>query len=96
MPTNSPRWIFLAFLLAGVTVSEAASAACLAPREQRALVRSGEVMRPARIGRALDGEVLRLQLCEQGGRLVYQATVLGRNGRVRQRVVDARSGEALR
>lgn len=85
----------LAVAFAETTASDVASAACLAPNEQRALVRSGEVVRPGRVGRAVDGEVLRLRLCEQNGRLVYQVTVLGRNGRVRQRVVDARSGAAL-
>lgn len=76
--------------LAGVAPTVAA-AECLSAQEQRDAVRSGQVVRPGAVGQRL-GEVLQVRLCRSGGSLVWQVTVLGRDGRVVEHVVDAGSG----
>lgn len=89
-------------LLAGVvgaafaSASAAQSAECLTVREHRLAVRSGEVVKPAAINRAVDGEVLQLTLCRHDGRLVYHATVLEPGGRVRNHLIDARNGQVMK
>jgi uncharacterized membrane protein YkoI len=41
------------------------------------------------------GEIIHAQLCEQDGRLVYLLTVLGRDGKVGQAIVDAANGSVI-
>jgi uncharacterized membrane protein YkoI len=71
---------------------ETADAACLSPAEQRDAVQSGAAVRPAAVQGQVQGELLRLELCQEGGRLVYVATVLMPGGQVDRIVFDARSG----
>lgn len=73
-----------------------AQGGCLSRAEQRQAVRSGQVVRPGKVGRTLGGKVLRLKLCRTGAGLVWQMQVLSRDGRVRAHVVDARSGQPIR
>jgi uncharacterized membrane protein YkoI len=85
-----------ALLAAGLVTSPTeARAECLSRRDQRAAVRSGEVVRPGTVGKQL-GEVLQVRLCHAGGGLVWRLTVLGRDGRVVEHVVDAGSGRLRR
>ncbi len=90
---SKAKLLFVASLTAaGLFLSStAATAECLSLREQRAAVRSGEVVRPGTVGPRL-GEVLQVRLCRSGGRLVWEVTVLGRDGRVVDHIVDAGSG----
>ena len=73
-----------------------AQGGCLSQSEQRQAVRSGQAVRPGQIGQKLGGKVLRLSLCERGGGLAWHVTVLQGDGRVVDRVVDARSGQPIR
>lgn len=87
---------------AAVVVSARAPAAagerCLDVREVRAAIRSGEAVRPAAVRASLDetGEVIGLTLCLHDERLVWRAVVLTRNGRVSDRLVNARTGALVR
>lgn len=65
---------------------------CLSRREARQVIRSGVVVRPGRLTRRLGGKVLRLDLCQGGGGLVWVVTLLRGDGRVVDVVVDAQSG----
>lgn len=40
-------------------------------------------------------EVVRAELCERGGRLVYVLTLLPRSGKVTRAVIDAGSGDPI-
>lgn len=71
-----------------------AKAQCLSPGEQRQAVQSGAAVRPASVQGQVNGELLRLDLCNEGGRLVYVATVLN-GGQVSRITFDARSGARL-
>lgn len=60
------------------------------------LAATGETACPlGAVSRSVGGEIVRADLCEQGGRLVYVLSVLS-GGKVTKRVVDAKSGQALR
>lgn len=85
--------LFVAFLAGAELLLSTASAQaqCLSLQEQRAAVRSGQVVRPGMVGQKL-GEVLQVRLCRRGGSLVWEVTVLGRDGRVVEHLVDAGSG----
>ena len=72
-----------------------AEAACLSQSEARAAVSSGEARPLGSIAGAVSGEIVRADLCREGGRLVYVLSVLT-GGRVANMVVDARSGRVLR
>jgi hypothetical protein len=69
---------------------------CLSESQQRDEVRARNVVRPGRLGRRLDGEVLDIRLCRSGGGLVWRATVLRPDGRVVHRTLDARTGRVIR
>ena len=47
------------------------------------------------IRRAITGDVVRAQLCQDGGQWVYRVTVVSTSGSVRTILFDARSGSAL-
>ncbi|WP_018701239.1 PepSY domain-containing protein [Amorphus coralli] len=85
------RTLLLALLLLAAA-PQAAAAACLSPDQQRQAVQSGAAVRPATVQGQVQGELLRLDLCDQGGRLVYVATVLMPGGQVERVTFDARSG----
>ncbi|WP_420392577.1 PepSY domain-containing protein [Acuticoccus sp.] len=88
--------LVLALAMPMLVADGVAQGGCLSAAEQRSAVRAGEAVRPGSIGRRLGGEVLRLNLCRQGGGLAWRVTVLQGDGRVVDRVLDARSGEPLR
>lgn len=90
------RTLLTALALLLVPLADSAAAACLSAQEQRQLIRSGQALRPGQIGRILNGEVIRIQLCEARGALIYQVTVLTGSGQVKRHVVDARNGRVIR
>lgn len=89
----------LSLILASLAAGPAA-ASCLSQGEMREVVASGQVIPPVNATRAAQGavpggEVTRVELCRGGGGFIYQITVLQRDGRVVQVVVDGATG-ALR
>ncbi|MBA5776374.1 PepSY domain-containing protein [Stappia sp. F7233] len=78
-----------------VPLAGGAAAACLSQAEARQAVSSGQARPLGSMAGAAGGEIVRADLCEQGGRLVYVLSVLS-GGRVVQRVLDARSGKVLK
>jgi len=78
-----------------LTVSSPAFANCLSGAEARTAVQSGQAVPLSNVAGGLGGEVVKAQLCRQGGKLVYIVGVLQSNGQVARRVVDARSGRVL-
>lgn len=90
--------LLLAPIGAAMAAESAAQAqgACLSQAAQRRAVSSGEAQRPGRIGKQLGGKVLRLSLCEGNGGLTWRFTILQGDGRVVDRVVDAKSGQPIR
>jgi uncharacterized membrane protein YkoI len=95
------RPLLIAGFLAGLLVVLMAPAIagehgrCLSPDERRAKIASHAVIPLAKAIRAVKvrrAEVVRANLCERGGRLVYLLTVLPRDGRVVRATVDASTG----
>ncbi len=69
--------------------------ACLsAAGIQEALV-AGRALRLADIRRKLKGDIVKADLCQDGGKLAYLVTVLTPEGMVRRVTVDASSGEMM-
>ena len=85
-----------AIVAAAMVFSTAATAECLSGAEARQAVQNGQARSLASVTGGLGGEVVKAQLCRQGGRLVYVIGVLQSNGQVVRRTVDARSGQVLR
>lgn len=98
MNNNRTRFRILLPLLAALLVADAqaAEARCLSPGEAQALVGRGAVQRMSAIARVVGGEIVNAQLCDGGGLLVYQLSVMREGGRVENVVVDATSGQRLR
>jgi uncharacterized membrane protein YkoI len=73
--------------------------ACLSKAEQRAAVASHKAIPLAKAlkarTRGRHGDVVRARLCQDGDRLVYVLTLLGRSGKVITATVDAASGEPV-
>ncbi|WP_349360089.1 hypothetical protein [Stappia sp.] len=90
----NPAALLLALAL-GFGATGPALAECLGAGAARAAVASGEALPLGSIAGRLGGEIVRADLCRQGGRLVYVLSVLV-SGRVSERVVDARTGQILR
>jgi uncharacterized membrane protein YkoI len=74
-------------------------ARCLSPAERRIAIAD---KRAVPLGRALraararaNGDILRARLCDGQPGLVYQLTVLGRDGKVTHATVDAATGQLL-
>ncbi|WMS41707.1 hypothetical protein RDV64_16735 [Acuticoccus sp. MNP-M23] len=82
--------------LSALSAPAGAQAACLNRHDQREAISSGKAIRPAEVRRKISGKVLRLQLCQTAGGLVWQVTTLRLNGRVLAQVLDARSGRKIR
>ena len=72
-----------------------AQAQCLSQSQARQAVQAGEARPLGSIAGRAGGEIVRAELCRQGGQLVYILSVL-EGGRVKERVIDARSGQVLR
>ena len=73
---------------------------CLDKAEQRAAVASHRAIPLALAIRSLHergrrAEVVRADLCQRGGRLVYVLTLLPRSGKVTRAVIDAGSGDPI-
>lgn len=88
----------LACLLVAAAIGLAAvpaQADCLSPQQARSAVAAGEALRLGAIARRVPGDILDAQLCESGGRLVYQLAVMVDGGNVVTIVVDARTGQQL-
>jgi hypothetical protein len=85
--------------LAGSSVCAAAPLLCLSPEERRAAIAGRQAVPLARavssVRRSVPGEVVRAQLCRNGGALVYMLTVLSRNGRVTRATLDAANARLL-
>lgn len=86
--------VVLATVLA-LLAPAAAQAQCLSQSQARQAVQTGEARPLGSIAGSAGGEIVRAELCRQGGRLVYVLSVLD-GGRVKERVIDARSGQVLR
>jgi hypothetical protein len=73
--------------------------ACLDQKERRAANESGKIiplaaaMRSA--GKRIAGSVVRARLCRDADGLVYELTVLARDGRVARLTVDAQKGTVV-
>ncbi|HVV94696.1 MAG TPA: hypothetical protein VHD15_14890 [Hyphomicrobiales bacterium] len=69
---------------------------CVSQRGTIALVQAGRVVRLSAIRseaeRRGNGELINAELCRRGGRLAYQVSVLGENGKVVHMSFDAASG----
>jgi uncharacterized membrane protein YkoI len=90
---------FAAFSLMLVMSSPAPAAdrlRCLSRNEQRAAIADGRAVPLATASRSMPnrapGELVRARLCQEGDHLVYQLTVLPRDGKVRRAIVDASTG----
>ncbi len=68
---------------------------CLAPNAADRALHEGRAERFATIARSLDGEVVRTELCEGAGGLVYRVTLIDARGSVRRLLLDARSGRVV-
>ena len=103
MPVSRPLFVVL---LLGFFVAPAFAAdpppdrACLNKLEQRAAVAAHRAIALADAIRILRergkrSDMVRAQLCQRDGRLVYVLTMLARNGTVTSAAVDATNGELI-
>jgi uncharacterized membrane protein YkoI len=83
-------------LVAAMMMTAPADAACLSQGEARRAVASGEALRLSEVRGVVDGDIVKAELCERRGRLVYRLTVIRGGGAVATVVVDAATGEVLR
>jgi uncharacterized membrane protein YkoI len=96
-----PARLFLTSCLLIVMLAPAIAAEpgrCLSPAERRAKIASHDVIPLAKAIRAVKVrrvEVVRANLCERDGRLVYLLTVLPRDGNVMRATVDAATGAVI-
>jgi uncharacterized membrane protein YkoI len=86
-------------LLALLQSPAAAQDRCLSRAEQRAAIAAGQAITVAAVRRILRqhmaGELVRVRLCRESGRLIYLLTVLSRDGRVHRVTVDAGNGTVI-
>lgn len=82
-------------VLAGGLVALPAHARCLSGGEARQAVQAGQAQPLGAIAGGIGGRIVRAELCERGGRLVYELSVLA-GDQVRRMRIDARSGQPLR
>ena len=93
---NIASWVALGMALSiGMASTAPASAqACLDRREIQEAVSSGQIMSLdavlASAGVGADSEVLNVQVCDQGGALVYIIGVLGPTGQAQNLTLSAR------
>jgi uncharacterized membrane protein YkoI len=93
---------FLIGLLAGPAfAADLPEHGCLTKAEQRAALASHRAISLAKAIKAARkhgrrGEVLRARLCHRGEDLVYELTLLARNGKVTRATVDAVNGELIK
>jgi hypothetical protein len=71
---------------------------CLSAADERAAISSGKAVPFASVIRTLHRapkEVIGARLCQEGDRLIYMLTLLGRDGKVRRASIDAASGAVV-
>ena len=93
-------------LFAALTLSLAATAAHAGDHKSkdheaaRTALARGQVLPLTRIlaiaEQRAPGDVLKVELEDDDGKLVYEVKILGRNGRVRELDIDARTGAVLK
>ena len=75
-----------------------AFAGCIKWSDARAVIARNHLKKPGDVRRRAigrGGEVVSIKLCKRGGSYVYRLTVIGRKKRVRDVVIDARSGSLV-
>lgn len=82
------RLLLISAILATSLGAQAASAACLSQGQAQQAVSSGKAEPLGSVAGSVKGEIVRAELCEEGGRYVYRLSVLD-NGQVTTVVVDA-------
>ena len=88
---NTARLIVAA--VTALTVTHAvAEDHCLTRAEQRARISEHKLVPLSKAIREVAGDVVGARLCEQSGALVYVLTVLGHDGKVARKTVDAVNG----
>lgn len=92
--------VALALLAAAPDMAAAAERrTCLSPEQRRAAITARKAVPLTRAMRTVKariaGEVVNARLCERQGGLVYLLTVLARDGKVTEAVVDAADGHWL-
>ena len=99
---NHRSVLLVALALAGAAPDMAAAAerkACLTPEQRRAVIAARKAVpltRAMRTVRArIGGEVVNARLCQRERGLVYLLTVLARDGKVTEAMVDATDGHWL-
>jgi len=97
-----PRVLMLALVLAGAAPDMAAAAdrkACLTPEQRRAAIAAHKAVPLTRAMRTvkarIHGDVVNARLCQREKGLVYVLTVLARDGKVTEAMVDAADGQWL-
>jgi uncharacterized membrane protein YkoI len=72
---------------------------CLTRDQQRAAIAERRAVPLAAVRKSVrarvPGEMVRARLCQEPERLIYQLTVLPRDGKVRRVIVDAKSGAVV-
>ena len=68
---------------------------CLAADGVQKALSEGRIRRLADIGRRLDGDIVRAELCRGGDDLIYRVTLFDSLGRVRRVLLDARDGRPM-
>jgi len=86
-------------LLAAVLASPAGAQGCLAPAERRQAIASGDAV-PLRVAveavrASVPGRLIRADLCQGSGGLVYRLSMLEPRGAIRFALVDGKSGRLL-
>ena len=96
------RWLLVALALAGAAPDVAAAAerkGCLTPEQRRAAIAARKAVPLTRAMRTVKtriaGDVVNARLCERERGLVYLLTVLARDGKVTEAMVDATDGHWL-
>lgn len=77
-----------AFLILTGLLCGPAAAACLSQGEARAAVNSGQARPLGAVQGQAGGQIVKAQLCVEGGRYVYRLSVLV-NGKVTTKVISA-------
>jgi uncharacterized membrane protein YkoI len=72
---------------------------CLSRDQQRTAITERRALPLAVVRRTVrarvPGELVRAQLCQEPNRLIYQLTVLPRDGKVRRVIIDAKNGTVV-
>ena len=72
---------------------------CLTRDQQRTAIAERRAVPLATVRRSVrgrvPGELVRAQLCQEPQRLIYQLTVLPRDGKVRRVIIDAKNGAVV-